>query len=114
MKAFVERFLTDEGYRANLQRRIMAGKAPHMEALLWQHLYGKPKDKVEDETPRRVATMVFLNGGRRDPMASLAPPKPIDVTPKTVRPSVALPEVSFDMEDVELPPPEGREGAVPL
>lgn len=52
-----------------------------------------------------------LRTRRRDPLAGPPQKKAIDVTPKTVRPSVALPEVSFDFEDLELPPPEGRYGA---
>ncbi len=38
-------------YRASLQRRLDAGKAPHMETLLHQYAYGKPKEIIEQAGP---------------------------------------------------------------
>lgn len=105
----VERFLSSRHYWDGLKARVIAGKAPLMEQLLWHYAYGRPAQavKIKDESaPRRVATLVFLDGGRRDPMAGPAPASPpIDVTPKTVRPSVALPEVPFEMDNLEPPTP---------
>lgn len=106
MREWCERLLKDPVYQENIRLRIMAGEARHLELFVWQTCLGKPRDTVKLEgAPRRPATIVFLDGPRRDPMASSAPPKPIDVTPKTVRPSVALPEVSFELDD--LADPEG-------
>ena len=40
-------------YRASIQRRLDAGKAPHMEVLLHHYAFGKPKDKVEHSGNRK-------------------------------------------------------------
>jgi len=42
-------------YLASLQRRLDAGKAPHMEILLHHYGYGKPKDRE----PRNVGPIVI-------------------------------------------------------
>ena len=34
-------------YRASLEKRLGADKAPHMEVLLHHYAFGKPRDKVE-------------------------------------------------------------------
>jgi hypothetical protein len=44
LQIFWDRFFTSAKYRASLQRRILRGKAPHMEALLHHITYGKPKE----------------------------------------------------------------------
>jgi hypothetical protein len=44
----------DEDYQASLKQRITAGKAPHMETLLFQYAYGKPKDVTEHEGTVRL------------------------------------------------------------
>jgi hypothetical protein len=36
----------DEGYVSRLRDRLRAGKAPHMETLLFHYAYGKPKEDV--------------------------------------------------------------------
>ena len=38
----------DPIYRMNLQARLLEGKAPHMETLLWHYAYGKPKETIEE------------------------------------------------------------------
>ena len=39
--------ITSPTYVAKLRDRLEAGKAPHMETLLFQYAYGKPKDTTE-------------------------------------------------------------------
>src|SRR5262249_639506 len=45
---FARDFLASDTYRANVKRRIMGGKAPHMEVLLHHYAFGKPKFQVGD------------------------------------------------------------------
>lgn len=52
IKAFARNFLMSDKYRRTLERRILAGTAPHMEVLLHQYAFGKPTDKyVEPARP---------------------------------------------------------------
>lgn len=37
----------DEVYVASLKVRLVEGKAPHMETLLFHYAYGKPKETTE-------------------------------------------------------------------
>src|SRR5262249_41535969 len=48
VKEFARDFLASDTYRANVKRRIMGGKAPHMEVLLHHYAFGKPKFQVGD------------------------------------------------------------------
>jgi hypothetical protein len=34
-------------YKASLRKRLIEGKAPHMEPILFYYAYGKPVDRVE-------------------------------------------------------------------
>ena len=47
IRAFSEDMITSPTYVAKLRDRLEAGKAPHMETLLFQYAYGKPKDTTE-------------------------------------------------------------------
>jgi hypothetical protein len=51
--------IEDPEYQTSLRQRLIAGKAPHMESLLWTHLYGKP---VERHEVTASATAVGLEG----------------------------------------------------
>ena len=51
----------DPGYLEGLKRRIKAGKAPHMETLLWHHRFGKPKEQVDVSVSVAVAAEVLVN-----------------------------------------------------
>ena len=57
IKEFGRNFLMSEEYRAHLERRMMAGKAPHMEVLLHHYAFGKPRDKAEIPPPQRGPSM---------------------------------------------------------
>jgi hypothetical protein len=43
------RFLGDSVYQTNLLKRLRAGKAPHLEPLLYHYAYGKPVDRLKVE-----------------------------------------------------------------
>lgn len=40
-------FLESPAYRQSAERRMIAGKAPHLELFFLQHAYGKPVEKHE-------------------------------------------------------------------
>lgn len=46
LRAFCRAFVEDLTYRQNLLERILAGKAPFLETLIWHYAYGKPPDKL--------------------------------------------------------------------
>jgi hypothetical protein len=43
------RFLGDSVYQTNLLKRLRAGKAAHLEPLLYHYAYGKPVDRLKVE-----------------------------------------------------------------
>jgi hypothetical protein len=63
-KEIAESILDDE-YMARLRTRILAGKAPHMETLLWQYAKGKPKGD-ESESPQNTLINVLAILGNID------------------------------------------------
>lgn len=44
IKAAARLMVEKPAYRAELEKRILEGKAPHMETLLFHYAYGKPKE----------------------------------------------------------------------
>lgn len=44
-----KKLVEDAKYVTGLKKRLVAGKAPHMETLLFHYAYGKPKDVTEHE-----------------------------------------------------------------
>jgi hypothetical protein len=44
---FCRNMVESRDYRASLKQRLLDGKAPHMEPLLWYYAYGKPIDRIE-------------------------------------------------------------------
>ncbi len=53
LKEFWREFFDSRDYRDKLMRRIMTGKAPHMEKELHHYVYGVPREtlKVEGDVP---------------------------------------------------------------
>ena len=51
IRAQAKLLVEDKVYVRELRKRLKAGKAPHMETLLYYYAYGKPRDKVELTTP---------------------------------------------------------------
>lgn len=66
-------------YMKGLQERLLAGKAPHMETLLWQYAKGKPKGDDEGGNQRTLIQIMNVLGtlnvetlrSLRDAMASV-------------------------------------------
>jgi hypothetical protein len=51
IKEFARNFLMSHRYRRALERRILAGTAPHIEVLLHHYAFGKPTDKYVEPAP---------------------------------------------------------------
>jgi hypothetical protein len=48
-------------YQESLRKRLLAGKAPHMEVLLHHYVYGKPVEKLEHSVS---GDLVYILGER--------------------------------------------------
>ena len=47
IKGFAQRFLSSQDYLKSAEKRVLDGKAPHLE-VLWHHYgYGKPKETLQ-------------------------------------------------------------------
>lgn len=49
IQSAAQRLVEDKAYQASLKQRLEDGKAPHMETLLFQYAYGKPKETTTHE-----------------------------------------------------------------
>lgn len=47
IRAMLAEFLEGEDYQSNVKRRILMGRAPHMESYFAALFWGKPKDVIE-------------------------------------------------------------------
>lgn len=47
IKQFAQDFLESDEYVRSMKRRVLAGRAPHLETLLHHYGYGKPKEIVQ-------------------------------------------------------------------
>lgn len=66
-KAFCQQFLESEEYRQNAMERILTGKAPHLETLLFGYAYGQPKQRIEAEVFKRTTTFVLTDEAHAAP-----------------------------------------------
>lgn len=48
IRDFARVMLENPAYRTALKARLISGKAPHMETLLYHYAYGKPREATED------------------------------------------------------------------
>ena len=65
--------LGDAQYQASLKKRLIAGKAPHMEVLLHHYAHGKPKETVRvEEQPAELRVTILRN--RADIQALMGAP----------------------------------------
>ena len=55
-KEMALKYLADPKYEESLKERLLEGKAPHMETLLHQYAFGKPKETVagDNDSPLKV------------------------------------------------------------
>ena len=47
VKAFARAIVEDPEYVDSLRRRLVSGRAPHMEPIMFYYAYGKPKEVVD-------------------------------------------------------------------
>lgn len=45
--AVARELVENRAYKASLKKRLIEGKAPHMEPVLFYYAYGKPVDRIE-------------------------------------------------------------------
>ena len=62
---------SEPAYLEGLKRRIKAGRAPHMETLLWHYRYGKPKEQVDISVSVAVAAEVLAERFTVDELKTL-------------------------------------------
>ena len=55
VREFARHLIEDPEYQAGLRRRMIAGKAPQMEMLLFSYAYGKPVERHEVNAYARAA-----------------------------------------------------------
>lgn len=51
-KQFCQKFLESSEYRQSAMKRMLKGKAPHLESLALGYAYGQPKRELEITTKR--------------------------------------------------------------
>ena len=103
MKARVAEFLSSGPYWDRVKVRIAAGVAAGLEIELWHYAYGKPKETVKLEGEGRPPVQIVFLGASGDPLSE-PEPAPQGKTRPALPP--ALPEVGFEVADLDLPPPE--------
>ena len=52
--AAAKRLVEDAEYLSSLRQRLIAGRSPHMEALLFQYAYGRPGNPPDCRARRDV------------------------------------------------------------
>ena len=65
-KAFCKEFLESPEYRRSAIKRMLAGKAPHLESLALGYAYGQPKRELEITT-KRPTTFVLTSEQSEEP-----------------------------------------------
>lgn len=58
IQAIARALVEDQSYVRSLKKRLVAGKAPHIEAVLFYYAYGKPKESHEHSGTVAIATTV--------------------------------------------------------
>ena len=100
----------DPEYLENLKQRIKAGKAPHMEQLLWHYRFGKPREQIDvrvqsdwDKLAARLASV------------RQRPPGPLEdsVDAEVVAPALPEPKQTPDRTAPDMSATEAGEGDAP-
>ena len=65
-KEFCRQFLESEDYRRSAMKRMLAGKAPHLESLALGYAYGQPKRELEITT-KRPTTFILTSEQSEEP-----------------------------------------------
>jgi hypothetical protein len=66
VRALAQRIVTNPAYQRRLHRRLLAGTAPQLEALLWQYAFGKPREHTESrvEIVNQMAGLTLKEAAR--------------------------------------------------
>jgi hypothetical protein len=73
IRAFFRAFFESPRYRENLQKRILAGEAKHMETLGHYYAYGRPKQPYQVEvSPPRIPMRELMTNMSSDEIKLLA------------------------------------------
>ena len=59
IKDIARALVEDPEYVQSLRERLTAGKAPHMEPVLFYYTYGRPKESMEHSGTLALATTVI-------------------------------------------------------
>lgn len=81
MKEHSRLFLESPKYRQSAERRMIAGKAPHLESIYHGHAYGKPKDSEAGDGNERY--IWAKPGGQPDGDVSVAVAVDVKTKPTT-------------------------------
>lgn len=65
-KEFCRLFLESAAYRVSAMKRMLEGKAPHLESLALGYAYGQPKRELEITT-KRPTTFVLTSEQSEEP-----------------------------------------------
>src|SRR5919197_2783336 len=97
-REFARAFIADAEYQASLRKRILAGQANHLESLLWQYGYGKPRE-MDQPTGSAGLQILYMGVDRNyDPLADK---------------SKMLAKQRAERQAAELPEPKPPMAAVP-
>lgn len=66
IRDIARRLLEDPGYLKALKARLLSGKAPTLEPLLYHYAYGKPKESVEVSGENGGPLKVLFGGRYRE------------------------------------------------
>ena len=99
IKEYTRHFLQSETYRRNVERRILAGKAPQLETLFHHYAFGKPNVVLEPSGaaggPVPPARVVFLPRNGREVEVDAEgrvvkkPPKKVTLVQSTTPPAAS-------------------------
>jgi hypothetical protein len=80
-RRWARKILESPKYRASLRKRLLAGKAPHIEVLLWHYGYGKPREQEASPAVAIQINMPGLDGANQELPAVLRLPAEANVRP---------------------------------
>lgn len=66
VREFAQKFIDDEDYKASLRRRVLTGRAPHMEQLIWHYRFGKPRDVLDVNLADLVPLRIVIEDAKGD------------------------------------------------
>lgn len=71
IRGMARQLLEDPAYRRALRRRLLTGRAPHVETLLFHYAYGKPSERAEAGDAVRAIVFTLRLGEPGTPEASM-------------------------------------------